>query len=75
MKTRTTYNSKEEFESKNPYVIAEINVYDGKTNTTEYKGFRTKKQAEAYLEKNLFGSTSHEVMTRRKFNNEAIFAE
>lgn len=64
-----TYSSKEEFEAKNPYVLVQFEVYDNQTFSSIVKSFTNKKSADKYFEN--YGNRGQEVMTRRKYENEA----
>ena len=69
MKTTNTYSSKEEFEAKNPYVLVQFETIDNRTFTSIVKSFTNKKSADKYFEN--YGNRGQEVMTRRKYDNEA----
>ena len=69
MKTQKTYSSKEEFEAKNPYVLVQFETIDNSTFTSVVKSFTNKKSADKYFED--YGNRGQEVMTRRKYDNEA----
>lgn len=68
----TVYSSKEEFERKNPYVLVNFETVDSRSIATIVKSFTNKKTAMRYLEN--FGNGKQEIMTRKKFMSEALFA-
>ena len=69
MRTQKKYSSKEEFEAKNPYVLVQFETMNNRTFTSVVKSFTNKKSADKYFEK--YGNMGQEVMTRRKYDNEA----
>ena len=66
------YSSREEFESRNPYVLVNLETVDGRMIVAIVKSFTNKKTAFRYLEK--FGNGKQEIMTRKQFMREALFA-
>ena len=69
MTTSRIYSSKEDFETKNPYVLVSFETINGTTFPTIDKSFSNKKSADKYYREK--GTKNQEVMTRRKFNKEA----
>lgn len=64
MKNTKSYNSKESFESKHPYVLVEASSYDGKKCSPAQivNSFTSKKQAEN-------NAQGGQIMTRKKAEN------
>jgi len=65
-----TYSSKEEFETKNAYVLVTFETRDNKTIATIDKSFTNKKSAQRYFEKH--GHNHQEVMTRKQYMKNAL---
>jgi len=65
-----TYNSKEEFEAKNPYVLVTFETYDNKTVATIEKSFTNRKSAQRYYEER--GHNKQEIMTRKQYMKNAL---
>ena len=65
-----TYNSKEEFEAKNPYVLVTFETRDNETIATIEKSFTNRKSALRYFEEH--GHNKQEVMTRKQYMKNAL---
>lgn len=66
------YSSREEYERRNPYVLVNFEEVDCRMIVSIVKSFTNKKTAFRYLEK--FGNGKQEIMTRKQFMREALFA-
>ena len=72
MATSRIYSNKDDFETKNPYVLVSFETINGSSFPAIDKSFINKKSADKYYREK--GTKNQEVMTRRKFNKEALMA-